>query len=207
MKNRRGQAMLESMLVIFLLCLLACGLYQLALIFAAKDVLAHSARSAARAKTVGFNRWMVEKCARVAAIPNAGLITVPTIVETPVLEPLVASLSPGELWDEVLGRFPASEQVGVELARIPEYLASDYPLDAHYVLDYADWHTVGVVIPDPTPGGTPSPVTPIMHATASQRFPLRVPMHTGFWAADDILLNGECRMETHYDIYIEDRDW
>lgn len=199
--------MLESMLMVFVLCLVACGLYQLALVFAAKDVLAHSARSAARAKTVGFNTWMVEKCGRVAAIPNAGLITVPTIDDTPVLQPLVASLSPGDLWDTVLGMVPVSEQAGVEMARIPEYLGSDYPLDAHYILDYADWDSVRIAIPDPTPGTTPSPVAPVLRATVAQDFIMRVPMHTLFWAADTILLDGKCQMETHYDLYIEDRDW
>jgi hypothetical protein len=207
MRLRRGQAILESMLMVLMLCLLAGGLYQLALVFVAKDVLMHSAHSAARAKTVGFNSWMVEKCGRVAAIPNAGLITVPTIVPTPVLQPLVASLSPGRLWDTVLGMFPVSEQTPVEMARIPEYLASDYPLQGHYVLDYADWNTVSVTIPDPTPGLTPSPSAPMMQATAEQNFSLRVPMHTAFWAADNILLNGESHMETHYDLYIEDHDW
>lgn len=207
MGGRRGQALLESMLMVFVLCLLACGLYQLALVFAAKDVLAHSARSAARAKTVGFNSWMVEKCSRVAAIPNAGLITTPTIDDTQVLQPLVSSLSPGALWDTVLGMTPASDQLGVELARIPEYLGSDYSLQAQYILDYADWNTISVDLPDPTPGLTPSPSAPIMHATAEQKFKMRVPMHTAFWAADTIELKGECHMETHYDLYIEDRDW
>lgn len=207
MRFRRGQALLESMLMVFVLCLLACGVYQLALVFAAKDVLMHSARAAARAKTVGFNSWMVEKCSRVAAIPNAGLITTPTIVDTPELQPLVAALSPGELWDEVLRRVPASEQVGVELARIPEYLGSDYPLQASYILDYADWPAVTTDMPDPTPGGAPSPIAPMIDATVSQNFIMRVPMHTAFWAADTILLEGKCTMEAHYDLYIEDNDW
>lgn len=192
--------------MVFVLCLLACGLYQLALVFAAQDVLTLSARSAARAKTVGFNAWMVQKCARVAAIPNAGLISTPTIEDTDELQTLMTGLTPGALWDEVLGISPASEQVGVELARIPEYLGSDYQEQADYILNYADWDTIGVSIPDPTSGSTPSLVPPILHATTFQEFAMRVPMHTAFWAADSISLEGECYMEAHYDLYIQDND-
>ena len=207
MRLRHGQAMLESMLVVFVLSLLACGLYQLALVFAAKDVLMHSARAAARAKTVGFNHWMVEKCARVAAVPNAGLLTVPGPGEIPPGVPWDMSLSPGQLWDYAIATVPVSQQAGVEIARFPEYLGSDYPLQASYILNYADWDTVSVNIPDPTPGTTPSPVAPMMHATASQNFMMRVPMHTAFWGADTILLTGACHMEAHYDLYIQDNDW
>ena len=69
---RGGQAMLETLLVMLVLCLLFFGLLQVALVFNAREVLHHSAARAARARAVGFNDWMTTKAQRVAAIPNSG---------------------------------------------------------------------------------------------------------------------------------------
>ena len=74
---RAGQSLVESCLVIGLTCLLFFGLLQISQLFAAREVLYHAAARGARAKTVGFNRWMVTKAVRVGAIPNAGRMLVP----------------------------------------------------------------------------------------------------------------------------------
>ena len=60
--------MLETLLVMFVACLLFFGLFQTALVFQADEVLHHSAARAARARSVGFNEWMVTKAQRVAAL-------------------------------------------------------------------------------------------------------------------------------------------
>jgi hypothetical protein len=194
------------MLTVFVLCLLAAGFYQLALVFSAQDVLHHAARSAARARTVGFNAWMVEKCARVACIPNAGPILTPTPVYTSPIATLIGTSTPGQLWDYALSSDPTSPQLGIELARIPEYLGSQYPLQASYVLDYQDWNSIQVTVPGP-PIGVPSPVTPMLHAQAEQDYPMRVPMRGAFWGLDHVTVRGDCYMESHYDLYIQDMGW
>ena len=72
-----GQSLVESCLVIALISFIFMGLFQISRLSAAREVLQHAAARAARARTVGFNAWMVPKVVRVAAIPNAGRMTEP----------------------------------------------------------------------------------------------------------------------------------
>jgi len=67
-----GQSVLESGLVIVIAALLGFGLLQVAQLMIAKGVLTYAAAAGARARTVGFNDFMVEKVIQVAAIPTAG---------------------------------------------------------------------------------------------------------------------------------------
>jgi len=139
----RGQAMVESCIVIVFLCLLFLGLFQLVHAFVARDVLYHASARAARARTVGFNMWMVEKTMRVAAIPNAGRLTEPAMDSgDPALAVALDTMGPGELWDFALLSTPRSASLAIELARIPEYLASANALRARSILDYERWDTI-----------------------------------------------------------------
>ncbi len=74
---RRGQALIESYIVILLICLICFGLLQISRFFAAREILDYAAARGARARTVGFNRFMLLKAVRVAAIPSAGRLLVP----------------------------------------------------------------------------------------------------------------------------------
>lgn len=118
--RRQGQSLIESCLVLALVCLVFFGLFQVSRLFAAKEVLQYAAERGARAKTVGFNRFMVHKTVRIGAIPNAGRM-----------------LNPGP------GGGPAREHAA-ESARIPLYLGAEYwgRLDA--ILDYEDWDSIDV---------------------------------------------------------------
>lgn len=76
-RHAEGQALIESCIVIGLICLLLMGLFQLAQLFMAQEILDYAAGRGARAKTVGFNDFMVTKTVRIGAIANAGALTVP----------------------------------------------------------------------------------------------------------------------------------
>ena len=117
-RSRAAQAYLESILVLLVLFLLLFGFLQAALLYGGRDVLHHAASRAARARAVGFNDWMAEKAARVAAIPVSGHL-----------------LAEDVGWEEE----PGADMAAFELARIPGYLASENHARAQYVLDYEEW--------------------------------------------------------------------
>jgi len=64
--NREGASLIEACLALAIICLVFLGMFQVSRVLAARDTLNHAAARAARARTVGFNRWMVLKVAQVA---------------------------------------------------------------------------------------------------------------------------------------------
>jgi hypothetical protein len=192
----------------FVVCLVFAGLFQLSQVFVANEVLNRATQCAIRARTVGFNQWMVEKCTRVACIPNAGLLTYPDFTDpTPDIEPLVRTLKPGTLWDTVLKITPVSDQTAFELARIPEYLASEDPGNAAAILDYADWNSVDVPPSPPPVIIDPDVKAGMLETTVRQVFRLRIPLHRAYYGADSVLLSGKTEMESHYSLYLDDYGW
>ena len=213
----RGQAMIESVLVILFLCLLFLGLFQLVHTYVARDVLYHASARAARARTVGFNMWMVEKTMRVAAIPNAGALTQPALsTGDPALGIALATLQPGALWDFALQSTPRSASLGVELARIPEYLASDNILRARAILDYADWNTISPpaislstdIVLDPASAGTLTARVTQPHNLLVELDALREgQINPDTNTSGRVELIGRYDIEAHYRLYLDtDRD-
>jgi len=205
--NRSGQSLIESCIAIALLCLILFGLLQISQIFAAKEILAHAAARGARAKTVGFNRWMVRKAVKVAAIPIAGKIVEPEFInEDEFLRTMIAESKPGEAWDKALGVAPSSLQQSLERARIPEYLASYNWERAEHVLDYEHWNDVhhsviGAAMADPDVSDL------VLHVRARHTIPLWVPMHKAFHAGDELALSADSYIENHYPLFINDMNW
>ncbi len=182
------------------ICLVFFGLFQISQLAAAREIIQHAAARGARAKTVGFNRFMVEKAIRVAAIPNAGRMVEPMFVnEDRALRDLLATMRPGELWDEILTNTqPSSVQQDLERARIPDYMSSVNRARAEYILDYEDWDTIGASIPSLVPDGT------VFDIRVSQAYPLRIPLHRTFYAADTVDIRGVSSIEAHYPLYLYD---
>ena len=116
--SRSGQGLIESCLVVALVCLILFGVFQVSQLFASQEILDYAAQKGARARTVGFNRFMVEKTIRVGAIPNAGVLVNPSYTGGPARE--------HEL----------------ETARIPLYLGADNEGRLRAILDYASWNTI-----------------------------------------------------------------
>lgn len=212
----RGQAMIESCIVIVFLCLLFLGLFQLIHAHVAREVLYHAAARAARAKTVGFNQWMVTKTMRVAAIPDAGTLTQPnTVGPDTLLRNALATLGPGALWDFALHSAPRAPSIDTELARIPEYLASANNARASNILDYDKWNTVTL---DPITIGTGIVAGPsaaaLITAQVWQNHDLLIPL--GALANgqlqtaqpnDTVKLITRYSIEDHYSLYLNDQNW
>jgi hypothetical protein len=199
-----GQSLIETCFAIMLICLMLCGLLQISQLFAAKEVLHHAAARAARAKTVGFNSFMVTKATRIAAIPVSGRMREPEFTNDDLpLRAMLDTLRPGTLWDTILSSVtPSGLQYEIERARIPEYLGAEHWSTAHWVLDYEDWDALRVSL-------TASPGTgdPLLRSSVRHRFPLWVPMHRTFYDADSVEIEGETRIENHYPLYIDDSYW
>ena len=133
--------MLESFIVMLVMCIMLFGLLQLAIGVTGREVLHHAAARAARAAAVGFNDWMVLKAVRVASIPNSGEMLQPdSSVED--IAPVVPSWStPGEAWDAAFSMEAGktSRRGIMETARIPWYMSSENSARASYILNYAEW--------------------------------------------------------------------
>ena len=193
--------MIEACLAMFIICLVFFGLFQISQLAAAREIIHHAAARGARAKTVGFNQFMVSKAIRVASIPNAGKITSPEFTnEDLTLRNMVNSMGSGELWDEVLtSTEPASLQYDLERARIPEYMASENHARASFILDYEDWDSIDwTILRDDSVA---------IEVNVSQKYPLRIPMQHTFYAATNVNLHGISSLENHHPLYLEDNHW
>ena len=122
--SRSGQAFLETFLTLLLLCVLLFGFLQIALAFGEREFLHHAAARAARARAVGFNPWMAEKAARVAAIPVSGRLLADEVGRP------APSAADGDA---------AADAAAFERARIPAYLAAENRARAGWILDYEEW--------------------------------------------------------------------
>ncbi len=117
-QRRSGQSLIESCLVIAIVCLLFFGIFQVSQLYAASEVLHYAAGRGVRAKTVGFNKFMVYKTVRVGAIPNAGRLVNP-------------AYSGG----------PAAASA-LELPRMSLYLGARWFGALPAILEYENWDTV-----------------------------------------------------------------
>jgi hypothetical protein len=211
---RAGQSMIETCLAVMMIGVIFAGLVQVSQIFAASEVLQHAALCAARAKTVGFNAWMVKKSMLAAAIPNSGKMLVPDYQNVNgVLENDAKTGRPGSsgaIWDYALRASPSSSQSAIEQARIPSYLASADQGQANAELNYADWddssqNKIISVIDGETLGASGG--ASVIHVNLSQDYPLWTYWHESFYASDTIKLSADSYLENHYPLYIDDKGW
>lgn len=209
--------MVESLVAILVICLLFFGMFQLAHAAACREILRHAAARAARARAVGFNGWMVRKSMRVAAIPNAGRMTVPAderFVDQALID-AASSGRPGEVWDLALASNPHSDRADFELARLGDYLDTPNRPTADQLLDYEDWDSIeggGLG------GGGFAPLgsTRVAEVEVRQEYPLRLYVKAlfdmfgaGGRAMDDgvLRLRAAQEIENHYPLYLEDHGY
>lgn len=175
--SRAGQSLIESCLVLALICLAFFGVFQISQLFASQDILDYAAARGARAKTVGFNHFMVHKTIRVGAIPNAG--------------PLVEPASEGG---------PLA-QLAVERSRIPLFLAAEQWGDMAGILRYEAWASIGVGQPTLLADNT-------LHMEVPQNMPfMSNGFHRAYYRGEAVPLRGEAYIDTHYTLYMEERNW
>lgn len=176
--SRSGQSLIESCLVLALICLFFFGLFQVSQLFAAQEVLHYAAARGARAKAVGFNQFMVFKTIRVGAIPTAGRLTHPSYTGGPAAEH------------------------AIERARIPLYLGAEDWGDLDPILEYEAWTGGATNLTDVAAlaDGT-------LHLTMRHAMPLRLPFHRAFYDDDVVPMTGEARLDNHYPLYLDDQNW
>jgi hypothetical protein len=190
-RSRSGQAILESALVIVLISLLAFGVIQLAQLYVARSVLTASAAAGARARSVGFNRFMVLKVARAAAIPTAGALEHPVVPRDPALAALWGTRSPGTLWNVALhGGGGVSPQAAVEIALIPHYLEADHAGRLNAILRYERWPDLQVQ--ESLPSGR------LVGVRVEQEVPLVFPFHRAFTADDSVRIRSGDPDQSHF---------
>lgn len=208
-KHKAGQAIIESCLVIGLICLIFMAALQVVDLTVSREIMDYSAACSARAKTVGFNAWMVQKVGRVACIPNAGAMTEPADwTPDTTLPQWLQTLRPGALWTRTLQSSPTDPQSEVERVRIPEYLGSENILQAEFILNYENWDTISVHAQDHAvviDGNATADTT--VRVTADQDYLLWVPLHRTFYAGDHVPLSGNSEIANHYPLYLDDQNW
>lgn len=207
--------MIESIIVLMLMCVVFFGVFQLFYAAAARDILDHAAARAARARTVGFNRWMVQKAVRVAAIPVSGKMTMPgNLPPDPGRQALADARTPGRAWDMALRSAPQSQIAQLENALIPEYLSTEHSNQARQVLDYECWECgdarqLDVDVREPSglsTGGT-------VEYKVSRTFDLLIAWIDLFRGVPSrtepgtVRVEGSYEIESHYNYYLDDRGW
>jgi len=141
--RRKGQAMVETVIVMFFLCLVFFCVYEYAHLLAAHTVVNYAAARAARARTVGFNDFMVTKTVRVATASMAGACR--------SQDGKGANLSTGAL-----------------VSRMGSYLEAEHEGDTKGILDFDLWDSDKLGWSADEPGGENAEL--IMHVW--QRRPL-----------------------------------
>ena len=206
--------MVESVFVIVLACLCFFAVFQYAHLFSAKAVLEHAAARAARARTVGFNRFMVEKSARVAAIPASGKRLAPVAPAglPSAITSALASGRIGDVWNLALRGNVSSAGIQMEVNSVPFYLDSINNPTASHILDYELWDTLRVVIDEPADFGNGRPG--MLTVALRQRHPLLLslrPLADGALrsaeSGETFSLGGLYSIESHYPLYMEDMNW
>ncbi len=196
MKRKAGQSLLETCIIMMLLCLIFFGLLQLSQISASKEILDYAASCGSRARTVGFNEFMCGKVIRVAAIPNAGRLLEPVVDRPP--NPAQFSGTPGTAWDYALAAQPVSPQYAVERDRIPIYLGGETAGRLPGILDYEYWNggEGGIWFRLNDLGGAG------LGVHTAQEVPLWTPLHRLIYDSDTIALGGDAIIESHYPLYL-----
>ncbi len=113
-----GQSLIESCIVMGILCLLFMGIFQISQLFMAQEILNFAAGRGARAKAVGFNEFMVFKTVKVGAIANAGKMVTPDVDGGP------------------------AQQRAQERSRIPLYLGAEWHRQLSPILEYENWNNI-----------------------------------------------------------------
>ncbi len=210
--RRNGQAMIESVFMIILASLCFFAIFQYANLFAAKAVLSHAAARAARSRAVGFNQFMVEKSARVAAIPASGRRLIPEFAGIdPAITKALTENHVGDIWDLALRSSTRSPGTQLEVGRIPDFMDSGNNPTAEHILDYELWDALSVDIEEPSSfdGTTPG----VLSVTVRQRHPLLISLASlaegdlRDGQGESIALEGFYDIESHYPLYLEDMNW
>lgn len=200
----RGQSIVEALIVVVIGCLICFGAFQVSQLYAGRAVLSYTAAAGARARSVGFNDFMVYKVVRAAAIPNAGRMVEPSVQRGGGLAALVSDPTPGRvgrLWQLALVSDPTSPQAAIERSRIPLYLGATRWGELPAILDYENWDDIHYI---EGPGSDT-----LLMAGARQRYELVWPLVRAFYAGNRVTLRSGLEQEflvrdKHYPLYLQE---
>jgi hypothetical protein len=176
--RKQGSSLVETCIVIALLCLILFGLFQVSYVVSSRNIISYSAMVAARAAAVGLDEEMVQTVLHYTTIPTAGPMVHPDQKAFRRSRPDGETV--GEQWDNALaGDEEVRSEIGAyEAAMVEEFHRRDYPLA---VLNYANWSPEGEVriVSDFDESDYDEE---ILEVTVSQKLPLTYPFaRVFFW--------------------------
>lgn len=171
---RKGQAMVETVVVMFFLCLVFFWVYEYANLLTAHTVLNYAAARAARARTVGFNDFMVTKTVRVATASVAGKCR-----------------SQDDSGDDL--------STSTIISRMGSYLESEWESDTRGILDFELWDSDKLGWTADEPAGERAELT----LRVWQRRPFYASDDDDVSCADLHEVAGEAGIESHYPLYLK----
>lgn len=177
--NKEGAAIVESCLVIIMLCLILFGMLQVSYLIMARDVISFSAFASARALTVGMNEEFVERVARVTTIPSGG----PPFRSGPQHTPLPQD-TPGRMWDNAVETSPGSDQFWYEHYLIPWYLGAEDESQLDSLLNYHYWVSSDTAVKAASSGAGAAEA----EVTVSQNVPLAFPFARAFFHESETVM-------------------
>ncbi len=193
---RSGQAIIESCIVVILMSLMLFGLIEIGRLFMGREAMNYAASVGARARAVGFNDFMIFKTMRVASIPIAGKMLMPSVTLTDPNSGRWSGSKPGSLWDFAVTANPVSQQYDqIEQSRIPLYLGAQTWGELQPILNYEDWDKQAMITGD---NGDEAVV-----ASIREDVPLKFAFHRAFWGADYVQESGNASMDGHYLLYLD----
>ncbi len=212
--------MLESLIAMILICVIFFGAMQISQMFAHKEILYHAAARGARAKTVGFNYWMVRKAIWVSAIPNSGKMITPDYDEAEAHAALRSAITRSQGADGILiapwtnilsGKIRSSSTLhNLEEALIPEFMATANHERGKHILNYEGWENdlihyncASFAIDDT------GSVMPNIFAEVNvwQIYTNWLPLHKTYYSGDSLTLTAVSTIENHYPLYLNDQLW
>lgn len=135
-KGKSGAALIESCIVIIMLCIIVFGLLQISYIIASRNVLSYTSFATSRAAAIGLNDFMLLKVSRYASIPTSGPINRPSGLST-------SNLGPGNMGDQFARSYtrkysPESAQGLYEVAVKRDFHLADID-EYRAILNYDNW--------------------------------------------------------------------
>lgn len=174
MREKRGQAMVESVLSLVFVLLVFLALFNLSDNIRVKLLAETAAVKCARARAVGYNDFQLRKIARLTMMPASGKCLTHD------------------------GESPLSYAGRVN--RIGSYLNSNYETQANMILDFEGWRN-GMLNVQASSGGELTEAN--VEKSRSGEFDF-TPLVTGRDCAPDMVtITGSGKCETHYTDYLQ----
>ena len=193
--SRDGQSLVESCLVVAVVCLVLFGMLQVSHLYMVAEVLDYAATAGARAHSVGLNPFMVDKTVQVAAIPAAGRLLHPAPPDQNAAG-IWATHGTGWLWAYAQSSRPVSRLFNqIERTRIPEYLCAEWEQRYGY-LWYEAWDSYALRSTFFESAGS-------VEARVQQEVPVHFPFHRAFYDDDVIPYESKVTLENHHPLYLQ----